>query len=330
MNQRIKRLSKKESIRAMNSMASDKAPFVFLVSFDLKNNIVLKAEEAEKAGFLLEMPEYANGGPVEGPYKTIELEADFPTEEVYGTAFELVRREIHYGNSFLLNLTFPSPIESNYSPGQIFNCSRARYKLLLEDELVVFSPERFVRMAGGKISSNPMKGTLDASLPGAYALLSSDPKEDAEHNTIVDLIRNDLSMVASKVRVRRFKYIEKLRTNQGELLQMSSEISGHLPGNYLENLGDILFSLLPAGSICGAPKKKTLEIISRAENYKRGYYTGVFGYFDGEIFDSAVAIRYIEKSDKGLIFKSGGGITSMSSCEKEYEELKKKVYVPVY
>ena len=77
-----------------------------------------------------------------------------------------------------------------------------------------------------------MKGTMDASIPGAYRLLASDPKEDAEHNTIVDLIRNDLSLVAKNVRVKRFKYIEKLRTHQGELLQMSSEINGKLPAEY--------------------------------------------------------------------------------------------------
>ncbi len=175
-----------------------------------------------------------------------------------------------------------------------------------------------------------MKGTMDAAIPGAHRLLASDPKEDAEHNTIVDLIRNDLSTVASQVRVKRFKYIEKLKTHQGELLQMSSEISGKLAADFKGNLGDILFALLPAGSICGAPKKKTLEIIKEVEAYERGFYTGVFGYFDGQNLDSAVAIRYIEKQEDGLVFKSGGGITFKSDWEKEYNELLNKVYVPVY
>ena len=154
-----------------------------------------------------------------------------------------------HGNSFLLNLTCPTPIETNYEMRDIFIRSVAPFRLYLEDRLVIFSPERFIRIEGDAISSNPMKGTMDASIPGAHGLLASDPKEDAEHNTIVDLIRNDLSMVASGVRVRRFKYIERLKTHQGELLQMSSEIRGRLPADFRKSLGNILFQILPAGSI---------------------------------------------------------------------------------
>ena len=249
---------------------------------------------------------------------------------MYHRAFTQVQKEILYGNSFLLNLTFPTQVEINYSLQEIFTQSRASFRLYLEDKLVVFSPERFIRIRGRNISSNPMKGTIDAGLPGAHSLLASDPKEDAEHNTIVDLIRNDLSTVASRVRVKRFKYIERLKTHQGELLQMSSEIEGKLPADFRKSLGDILFRLLPAGSISGAPKQKTLEIIRKVEAYERGFYTGVFGYFDGQNLDSAVAIRYIERQGKKLLFKSGGGITYMSDWEKEYEEMINKVYVPVY
>ncbi len=92
----------------------------------------------------------------------------------------------------------------------------------------------------------------------------------------------------------------------------------------------MIFSLLPAGSICGAPKKRTLEIILSVETYERGYYTGVFGYWDGSLLDSAVAIRYIEKSGNKLDFKSGGGITFQSNCDHEYDEMVNKVYVPIY
>jgi para-aminobenzoate synthetase component 1 len=102
-----------------------------------------------------------------------------------------------------------------------------------------------------------------------------------------------------------------------------------LPKNYAEKLGDIVFSMLPAGSISGAPKKKTVEIIRAAENYERGYYTGVFGYFDGKNLDSCVIIRYIENQNGQLVYKSGGGITFMSEAEKEYEEMLNKVYVPI-
>ena len=94
-------------------------------------------------------------------------------------------------------------------------------------------------------------------------------------------------------------------------------------------IGAILASLLPAGSISGAPKEKTVQIIQQAENQPRGYYTGVFGIFDGESLQSAVAIRFIEQTDNGLVFRSGGGITVQSDVQEEYRELIQKVYVPL-
>ena len=112
--------------------------------------------------------------------------------------------------------------------------SRAPYKLLFGDQFTVFSPEPFIRIEDGMIRSNPMKGTIDASIPDAEAKLLNDRKELFEHNTIVDLIRNDLSMISSSVKVDRFRYIEKISTNRKDLLQMSSEISGRLPAGLPE------------------------------------------------------------------------------------------------
>ena len=176
-----------------------------------------------------------------------------------------------------------------------------------------------------------MKGTLDATLPNATEQLLTDPKETAEHATITDLIRNDLSRVASKVEVARYRYIETLHTHSGPLLQMSSEIKGLLDDGYQNNLGNLFFSMLPAGSITGAPKKRTVEIIAEAEHYERGFYTGVTGYFDGRNLDSAVMIRFVERTDDGnMIFKSGGGITFQSDAVSEYQEMIQKVYVPIY
>jgi para-aminobenzoate synthetase component 1 len=91
-------------------------------------------------------------------------------------------------------------------------------------------------------------------------------------------------------------------------------------------IGAIIFSLLPAGSISGAPKKKTVE---KAENYPRNYFTGIFGIFDGNNLDSAVMIRFIENINDEFYFKSGGGITFMSNPESEYQEMINKVYVPI-
>ena len=111
---------------------------------------------------------------------------------------------------------------------------------------------------------------------------------------------------------------------------MSSEISGKLKPEFQNKIGSILQTLLPAGSILGAPKQKTLEIILNSETYKRGFYTGVCGYFDGTNLDSCVMIRFIENKEGKLYFKSGGGITHLSKLNDEYQEMKNKIYVPVH
>ena len=208
---------------------------------------------------------------------------------------------------------------------------------------VCFSPETFVRIKGGRIYSYPMKGTLDASLPDAEKQLMEDEKEAAEHATIVDLIRNDLSRVAEDVRVDKYRYIDVLHTNKGDILQTSSEISGRLPEDYRHHLGEIVAAQLPAGSITGAPKAKTMQIIHEAEDYDRSFYTGIMGIYDQGELNSAVMIRFIEEevfpskteeeknseASRKLYFKAGGGITSKSDCRKEYEEVIQKIYLPI-
>lgn len=175
-----------------------------------------------------------------------------------------------------------------------------------------------------------MKGTVDASLPNAEVMLMQDSKELSEHITIVDLIRNDLSTVSANVQVTKFRYSEKIKTNTKDLYQTSSEIAGDLPENYVSKLGTIIVSLLPAGSISGAPKNETIKIIKEAEKRTRGYYTGVMGIFDGQNLDSAVMIRFIEQVSHRFYYRSGGGITSQSEARKEYQEIVDKIYVPVY
>ena len=87
--------------------------------------------------------------------------------------------------------------------------------------------------------------------------------------------------------------------------------------------------MLPAGSVSGAPKEKTLDIIRKAERNERGYYSGVFGIFTGHELVSAVMIRFIESKNGIFYYRSGGGITANSNCEQEYNELIDKVYLPL-
>ena len=172
-----------------------------------------------------------------------------------------------------------------------------------------------------------MKGTIDATIKNAQQLLEDNKKEKAEHATIVDLLRNDLSAFAKKVRVEKYRYYEVIKANNKKIGQMSSEISGELPVDYRSRIGDIIYHLTPAGSISGAPKPKTLELIKEIEQEDRGFYTGIAGYFDGNNLDSCVLIRYLEKDGT---YRCGGGVTSKSKLKVEYEELIQKMYVPIY
>lgn len=248
----------------------------------------------------------------------------------YLAGFELVMHHISRGDSFLLNYTQPTLVNTSASLADLFYISNARYKVNLPDEFTCFSPETFVTISpDGIISSFPMKGTADASDELSEFHLLNDKKELAEHHTIVDLIRNDLSRVATNVQVTRFRYLDKIITPERQILQVSSQISGNLGSIWSARVGDIFAELLPAGSVTGAPKVKTIEVIRAAEGYERGWYTGVFGYFDGHALESAVLIRYIEQNNGQFLYKSGGGITHSSTPEKEYAELISKVYVPV-
>ena len=318
-----------KAIYKMNDYGRKRIPFLFTIDFEMEKPFVVPLDKAREHNIFYNINGKSNYKLKSKLNKTVTFQKNPVSFKDYNKSFQIVKKELNYGNTYLLNLTFPTKIETTLTLKEIFLYSKAKYKLLFKDEFVVFSPEIFVKIKGGRIFSHPMKGTIDASIPGAQEKIMIDSKEMAEHVTIVDLIRNDLSMVAKNVKVEKFRYIDEITTHEKNLLQVSSEISGDLPDNYNEIIGDIIFTLLPAGSICGAPKKKTVEIIKEVENYHRNYYTGICGIFDGYDLDSGVMIRFIENSEEGMIFKSGGGITVNSDIKKEYQELIDKVYVPI-
>jgi len=321
-------VGKNKAIRLMNEYGSERKPFLFIISFTMEQCLVIPAEEIDPEKILYQVKLFSNSAVAarrDGPPEFRKFPVEF---ETYRKRFLKVRQEISLGNTYLINLTCPTKVETTVGLRDIFHYSNAKYKLWFDGQFVVFSPETFVTIRNGHIASFPMKGTIDASIPDAEHKILNDPKEVAEHYTIVDLIRNDLNSVSKKVKVNRFRYVERLETNFGTLLQVSSEISGQLKPDYQDTIGDILFGLLPAGSVSGAPKERTVKIILDSEEYDRGFYTGVFGYFDGENLDSGVMIRFLEISPHGLIFKSGGGITSFSDPEAEYREMVDKVYLP--
>jgi len=317
-------------VNLMNKLGKARTPFLFLVDYKMENAIILPLEEIDSNVFCYDLNGNCN-------YKQTDFDHNHLfnfniqpiSQDVYRKGFKIVMKNIKLGNSFLTNLTFETPVSSKLGLKDFFSLSKAYFKLWIKDRFTFYSPEKFVNIKDNVIRSFPMKGTIDASIENAEKVILEDEKEMAEHYTIVDLIRNDISLVAKNVRVERFRYFDSINTNGKTLLQVSSEVAGDLDINWNEKIGSILFKLLPAGSITGAPKKKTMEIIAEAEIDPRGYYTGVAGIFDGTTLESAVMIRFVENREGQLFYHSGGGITVNSKCEHEYQEMIEKVYVPV-
>lgn len=320
----------------INRLAAEGSPFLFVINYHGTEAYVKKLKDISPDECL-----YDFEGDTNVPAETASPQQAMPQWNVrhpsikdYARSFKIVHDNIMAGNSYLTNLTCRVAVDTNLSLDDIFRQAKGKYKLLIKDRhtnnrFVCFSPEPFIRIKEGKIYSYPMKGTIEASQPNAEQILMDDDKEAAEHATIVDLIRNDLSQVATNITVEKYRYAEIVHTNKGNILQTSSTVSGLLPADWQLRLGEMLDAILPAGSITGAPKAKTTQIIHEAEGYDRDYYTGVMGIYANGTLNSAVMIRFIEQSANGMHFKAGGGITSMSNCQKEYDEVIQKVYLPL-
>lgn len=322
-----------QNISEISKILSNKAQsgkeFLFALNFDIDELIVVTPEMAENAGIYYDFNGNTNfnySGNV-SKKKFEAIPADFSE---YKKGFDICRNALQRGDTYLINYTVKTKIETEYTQNELFDVSRAKFKFWVKDRFMFFSPERFIKISDGIIETRPMKGTINAKIDNAEDILLANPKELFEHNTIVDLLRNDLNIVANEVVVEKFRYIDRIKTQNSELLQASSLIVGKLKPEFTNNLGDLVIKLLPAGSVTGAPKEKTVETIRRAENYNRGFYTGIFGYNNGRETDIAVAIRFVEFEDGEFFYKSGGGITVNSDAEEEYNEMINKIYVPLF
>ncbi|MFR9542954.1 MAG: aminodeoxychorismate synthase component I [Rikenellaceae bacterium] len=327
----MKRLNRNELIGKINSSASNAISFVFITDFKGEEGYFYTIEDLYKYNIALNIRGLELGKIVSKSNGYTSLTPKPISKNDYLKCFDSVRRHILDGDSYLLNLTIATPLEGEICLSSVYSKANATYKMLFKDKFVFYSPETFVRIKDNAIYSYPMKGTISNSVENAESRLLGDKKELYEHYTIVDLIRNDLALVAKNIEVTKFRYIDRIETSKGIVLQTSSEIKGSLDSDWHSHLGNIIFDMLPAGSISGAPKAKTVSIIEDNELSPRGFYTGVMGYFDGEKFDSSVNIRFINKGDKGnFYYHSGGGITSMSNVDDEYNELITKIYVPIF
>ncbi len=191
-----------------------------------------------------------------------------------------------------------------------------------EVELAGASPETLVKVEEGKVTTFPLAGTRprgknpeeDKKLEEE---LLADEKERAEHNMLVDLGRNDIGKVSEfgSVTVEEYMKIERF----SHVMHIGSTVSGKLREDcdYL----DALDSILPAGTLSGAPKIRACEIINELENLKRGIYGGAVGYIDfSGNMDTCIAIRLVFKKNGKVFVRSGAGIVADSVPKSEYQE----------
>jgi len=189
-------------------------------------------------------------------------------------------------------------------------------------EIAGASPETLVKLQNGNLSTFPLAGTKPRGKTDEEDLqnekdLLSDPKELAEHNMLVDLGRNDLGRISKfgTVNVEKYLSIERF----SHVMHIGSTVRGEIRDD--KNALDALDSVLPAGTLSGAPKIRACEIINKLENNKRGIYGGAIGYIDftGNL-DTCIAIRIVFKKNGKVFIRSGAGIVADSVPENEYQE----------
>jgi anthranilate synthase component 1 len=189
-------------------------------------------------------------------------------------------------------------------------------------ELTGASPETLVKLEGSKLSTFPLAGTRKRGLTKEEDLklkkeLLEDPKEVSEHNMLVDLSRNDIGKISKfgSVKVEEYMQIQKF----SHVMHIGSTVTGEIKDD-LDSL-DAIDSILPAGTLSGAPKIRACEIINELENNKRGVYGGAIGYlsFNGGL-DTCIAIRLAFKKNGNVYVRSGAGIVADSIAENEYVE----------
>jgi len=193
-------------------------------------------------------------------------------------------------------------------------------------ELMSTSPETLVKMIDGEVSTFPIAGSRPRGItPNEDAELEEglmkDEKELSEHNMLVDLGRNDIGKISEIGSVKVTQYMQVLKYSK--IMHICSEVVGKLKSNY--DACDCVKSILPAGTLSGAPKIRACEIIEEIEKQPRGIYGGALGYIDftGNL-DTCIAIRMAVKKNNKVYIQAGGGIVADSVPENEYLESENK------
>ena len=266
------------------------------------------------------------------PVEPGKLLSDFKPlfqEEEYCSMVEKAKHYIFEGDIFQVVLSnrleadFEGSLLNAYRVLRTTNPSPYMFYFSSEDlEVAGASPETLVKLESGVLHTYPLAGTRQRGTSEEEDLrleqeLLSDEKEKAEHNMLVDLGRNDLGKISkfgtveveSYMKIERYSHVMHIgSTVRGEILEQKSA-------------EDALLSVLPAGTLSGAPKIRAMEIIDELENNKRGIYGGAVGYIDftGNL-DTAIGIRLAYKKNHKVFVRSGAGIVADSVPKKEYEE----------
>ena len=271
---------------------------------------------------LLANSELSNSSPSE-PFNPIIQ------KEEYDKNFNKIQSYIKAGDFYQINYTHPLKSKTNLPARDIFHFFRSKnkvgYTAFIEDDgwaIHSFSPEQFIKIKNGVVSTQPIKGTMprgitpDSDEKNLKELLHSE-KEQAELYMIVDLLRNDLGKIctAGSVQVVKSKSIQKLE----KVFHTYSVVQGHIKQDI--HPIEALLSMSPGGSISGCPKKRVCEIIHELEDYSRGVYTGTIGCIlpDGTL-QFNIAIRTVVQEGNELTLGVGGGITIDSNNNDEYNE----------
>lgn len=277
--------------------------------------------------------------PIPLTYKPIDLPKswqELTSAEEYKAAIEQIHHYIRQGDTYQVNYTVQLQQNLTADPFAIYNRlvveQNAHYNAFIQHDdvsIISISPELFFKKDGDRLTTRPMKGTTNRGLTTENDLkqaqwLAQDQKNRSENMMIVDLLRNDMNRI-SKIgseNVKRLCQVEQYST----VWQMTSTIETQLLPN--SSLSDVFQALFPCGSITGAPKIATMEIIKKVEKQSRGVYCGAIGILVPQgpsIFN--VAIRTLQMEGTKAVYGVGGGITWDSKWEAEYEETKQKAAV---
>ena len=251
------------------------------------------------------------------------------SKEEYCKLVEKTKEYIVDGDIFqaVISRQFSSPYEGSLiNPYRVLRTTNPSpymvYMKIDDEEIMSTSPETLVRLENGRLTTFPVagsrpRGTTEEEDQELEADLLSDEKELSEHNMLVDLGRNDLGRISrfDSVEVTKYMMIHKY----SKIMHICSQVEGDIK-NDCDALSAIE-SVLPAGTLSGAPKIRACEIIEELESEERGVYGGALGYLDftGNM-DTCIAIRMAVKKDGRVYVQAGGGIVADSIPENEYRE----------